>query len=220
MKALSTETQRRRRRRSVRACGERCGWDGITLCHIIIHNVVLRVLASRSGLRACVPHCLRAFFLLPLDGCWWFAADVVDDAVYASHFVDDAAADASEDVVRNASPVGGHEVLGFDGADGDGAFVGTAIAHHAHALHGQKHGKNLACAAIEICGDDLFKQNLIGIAQDREFVARDFSEHANGKAWAWEGVAPDERIGKAEYVSKLADFIFKELAQGLDELET
>ena len=52
---------------------------------------------------------------LPFDGSRRFASDVVDDAVDAADFVDNAAADALEDVVGQRGPVGGHTVFRMHG---------------------------------------------------------------------------------------------------------
>ena len=72
--------------------------------------------------------------LLPLDGCRGFAGDVEADAVDAFDFVGDAAGDTLKDFVRQLDPVGGHAVLGFDGAQGDGVIVGALVAHDTNAL--------------------------------------------------------------------------------------
>ena len=52
----------------------------------------------------------RGLYLFPLDGGGGFAGDIVDDAVDAADFVDDAGGDAVEHVIRDARPVRGHEV--------------------------------------------------------------------------------------------------------------
>jgi hypothetical protein len=40
------------------------------------------------------------YYSFPLYGGWWFAGDVVDHAVDTGYFVNDAAGDASHEVVR------------------------------------------------------------------------------------------------------------------------
>ena len=40
------------------------------------------------------------------------------------HFVDDAGGDRRDGIIGNASPVGGHEVVGGDGAQGDRVSAG------------------------------------------------------------------------------------------------
>ena len=58
-----------------------------------------------------VPHFLP---LLPLNGCWRLAADVVDHPIDAGHFVDDTVGNAGQEVVWQASPVGGHKIPATD----------------------------------------------------------------------------------------------------------
>ena len=65
------------------------------------------------------------------------------------HLVDDPRRDAGQEIVGQAAPVGGHEVLGLDGADGHDVGVGAAVAHHAHALHRQEHGEGLGGLAVQ-----------------------------------------------------------------------
>ncbi len=44
----------------------------------------------------------------------------------------------------DARPVGGHEIVGDDRADGAGLLVGTLVAHHAHRADGKQDRKCLA----------------------------------------------------------------------------
>src|SRR5688572_4195569 len=87
--------------------------------------------------------------LLPFDRGGGLGADVVDDAVYALDFVDDAGADAGQHFVGEAAPVGRHEVVGIHAANGDHVFVGAGVSHHAHALHGKQDGESLGRVAVE-----------------------------------------------------------------------
>src|SRR6185295_6701557 len=63
--------------------------------------------------------------LLPLDGGRGLARHVVHHPVDAAHLVDDAGRDPGQEVVRQAGPVGGHEVVGGHGAQGADVFVGA-----------------------------------------------------------------------------------------------
>ena len=71
------------------------------------------------------------FFSFPLHRCGGLAGDVVDNSVDALDLVDDAAADLVEQLVGDAGPVGGHEVLGRHSAQRKHAVVAAAIAHDA-----------------------------------------------------------------------------------------
>ena len=69
--------------------------------------------------------------LFPLNRRRGFGGDVVEDAVDAGDGVDDAGADAVEDVVGYAGPVGGHKVGGGDAPECQCVVVGPAVAHYA-----------------------------------------------------------------------------------------
>src|SRR6266511_1726493 len=69
--------------------------------------------------------------LLPLDGRRRLGRDVIDHPVDTFDFVDDARRDPREQVVWQASPVGGHTVARKNGPYGDGFLVGTPISHDA-----------------------------------------------------------------------------------------
>ena len=76
------------------------------------------------------PDFLR-FGSFPLNGCRGFAGDIVDDAVDAADLIDDAGRDAVEDIVRDARPIGRHEVGGRDAAQRQriDVLVGAVLAH-------------------------------------------------------------------------------------------
>ena len=158
-------------------------------------------------------------WLFPLDRRRRFAGDVVDDPVDARHLVDDAGADAGKQVVGQACPVGGHEVFGCYGADGDGVVVGAPVAHDADALDRQQHGKDLAGGAVEVGGIDLVEEDLVAQTQGVEALAGYLAEDAHGEAWAWEGVAPDDFFGQAEDLAEFAYFVLEEVSEWFDELE-
>ena len=47
----------------------------------------------------------------PLNRCWWLARHIIDHAVDAAHFVDDAVAYLAQQRVWQLGPVRSHEVL-------------------------------------------------------------------------------------------------------------
>src|SRR5215510_11827437 len=57
--------------------------------------------------------------LLPFNRRRWLGRNVVDDAVDAAHFVDNARRDGRQEIVRQSRPVGRHPVEALDGADRD-----------------------------------------------------------------------------------------------------
>src|SRR5437773_9012792 len=92
---------------------------------------------------------------LPLDRARRLGRHVVYDSVDAAHFVDQAAGDVIEEVVRHAVPVRGHEISSGDGADGDDVLVRALIAHHADASDGEEDGEGLGDVTIEAGAADL-----------------------------------------------------------------
>ena len=63
--------------------------------------------------------------LFPLNGSRGLACDVVHDSVDMSDLVDNAVGGGFKNVVGNPRPVGGHEVDGVHGAEGDGVIIGS-----------------------------------------------------------------------------------------------
>src|SRR6476659_7028295 len=82
---------------------------------------------TRRGDRSRVSRALAFTRSLPLDRRRRLAGDVVDDAVDPGDLVDDAVGDAAEELVGERAPVGGHEVVGVDGAESDDALVGAVV---------------------------------------------------------------------------------------------
>ena len=110
---------------------------------------------------------------LPLDRCGRFGADIVDDAVDAGNFVDDARRDSGEDVVRETAPFGGHEVDCRDGAHDDRVLIRPRVPHDADAPHREQHGKRLRRLAIESDGDNLVDDDRVRLAQTvKSFLRR------------------------------------------------
>ena len=119
----------------------------------------------------------------------------------------------------DSRPVGGHEIGGVHAAEGDHVLIAAAVAHHADGFHRENGGEGLGGAAIEVLGNDFFEEDFVGIPQNGEAVFGDFAEAADGEAGAGEGVSPDDFLGQAELQAELADFVFEQVAQRLDEVE-
>ena len=116
-------------------------------------------------------------------------------------------------------PVGGHEVLALDGADGDDAVVAAGVAHHADGADRQQHGEDLGGLAVEVVGDEFFQHDLVGVAEHVEPLGRDVADDADREAGAGERVTPDDVLGQAERFADLADLVLEQVAERLDELE-
>ena len=116
-------------------------------------------------------------------------------------------------------PVGGHEVVGVDAADGEGVVVGAGVAHDADALHRQQHGEGLRRAAIEAGRLDFADDDRVGLAQRVEPLLGDFAEAADREAGAGERMPPDDVFRQAELQAEPADFVFEQIAQRFDQFE-
>ena len=67
----------------------------------------------------------RAAFSFPFNRAGGFGADVIDDAVDAFDFVDDAVGNFTEQVVGQVHPVGGHAVGAVHRSHGDDVLIGS-----------------------------------------------------------------------------------------------
>ncbi len=70
--------------------------------------------------------------LLPFDGGRWLARNIIHHAVYSVYFVDNAVRDPRQQVMGQARPVSGHEILGRYGPDRRGFLIGPLVTHDAH----------------------------------------------------------------------------------------
>lgn len=86
----------------------------------------------------------KSCLLLKFNRRWGFGGAVVEDAVYAFDFVDDAVGDGLKEGPREGGAFGGHEVGGKDGPEGDGVVVSAAIAHDADRAQVGEGGEVLA----------------------------------------------------------------------------
>jgi len=157
--------------------------------------------------------------LLPFDGAGGLGGDVVDHAVDAADFVHDAVGDALEDLGGKLDPVGGHAVFRVHGADAGGVGVGALVAHHAHAHDRQQHREALPDFVVEAGGLDFGDYDFVGFLKQGHAFRGDFAEDAHGESRAREGLAAEDLFGHGEVAADAADFVFEEVAQGLDELE-
>mgnify|MGYP006883042045 CR=1 FL=1 len=122
------------------------------------------------------------FFSFPLDGCGGFTGDIVDDAVDAAHFVDDADRHAVEDVIGDSRPVGGHEVGRCDAAQRQRVIVRPSVAHDADGAHGGEDREILVHLAVEAGFGHLVAEDEVRLAQRVEFFLCNVADDADGKS--------------------------------------
>src|ERR1035438_2001583 len=156
---------------------------------------------------------------LPLDRAGRLRRDVVDDAVHAAHLAHDAAGSAVEEIVRQAGPVGGHEVFGRDRPQRDSALVGTAVAHDAYALHGQQHRERLRGPLVEAARTQLLEKDRVGLLQDPHALLCDLTGDAHGEAGARERMAREHLLRNTELLAEASHLVLEELAERLEQAE-
>lgn len=149
--------------------------------------------------------------LLPLDGGGWLGGDVVGDSGDTVDLVDDSGGDLLEEAVLEWVPVGGHEVGGLDGSEGDDLLVGALVAHDTDRLDGQQAGEGLGDLVVEARVADLLDVDGVGVSGDGDLGLGDLTEDTDGEAWAWEWVSPDELVGDAEQLTKVSDLVLEQL---------
>jgi hypothetical protein len=121
--------------------------------------------------------------------------------------------------VRQLGPVRGHEVLRFDGAQGDDVFVGPAVAHDADRLDRQEDGEGLAGLLVPAGGTQLVDEDGVGAAQQVGELGLHLAEDAHAQAGAGEGVAVDHVMRQAEGDAEFAHFVLEQFAQRFEQLE-
>ena len=77
-----------------------------------------------------------------------------------------------DEVVGQAGPVGGHRVVGGDGADRDRVAVRARVALHADRADRGQHRERLPELAVEAGPADLLLQDRVGLAQRLEPLLR------------------------------------------------
>src|SRR5207253_3059989 len=148
----------------------------------------------------------------PFDRRGRLARDVVDHAVDARYFVDDARRDSLQDVIIQPRPVGGHAVFARYRPNGNHVCVRPAVAHDADALQRRQHREVLPRLFAGTAGD-FFARDRVGAAQDGQALIGDLAQHTNGEAGAREGLARNDRVGQAELAAQGAHFVFEQKAQ-------
>lgn len=155
------------------------------------------------------PSLVKPTNLLPLNSCRRLAADVVDYAVDAFYAVDDVVGDASEQIVGEVCPVGGHPIYRGYGAEGTGEFIGTLIAHYAHALHGEEDSACLPHFFIHAAIAQVLDVDSISLLQHFHFFLAHSTEDADAETGAREWVATDEDIINTQFATYTANFVFE-----------
>ena len=156
-------------------------------------------------------------YLFPLDTGRGFGRHVQDDAAGVGHFVDDAGGGGGDEVIGEARPVGGHEIVGGDGTEGDGVIIGAFVTHDAHAVYAGEDGEVLVHLTLQARLGDFLPEDGVAFAHDFHLFGGHLADDADGQAGAGEGLPPDQFLRQAEGFAQSAHFVLKEHAQGLDQ---
>ena len=122
--------------------------------------------------------------------------------------------------------MGGHEIAGHHGAQGNDVFVGTTVAHHANTLDRQEDGKGLAGQVVPALADvgssagagshialgsvrraQFIDEDGVGTLQQMCRLQRYLAKNAHTEARPGEGVAIDHLARQAERDAEFADFV-------------
>lgn len=99
-------------------------------------------------------------------------------------------------------------------------YITRRTHHDTNGLAGIQGGVSLGNLIIQTRFTDHGDEDVIGSSGDIDTLRGDFAQDTDGDARAGEGVSHDEFVGDAEFATKGSDFVFEELAEGLDELHS
>src|ERR1700712_3104187 len=155
----------------------------------------------------------------PLNRRWRLARHVVGDAGDAFDLVDDAPADGFQQFVRQVRPTCGHEVDGFDGAQGHDPGVTTAITYHAHRFHRLEHHERLADLVVPVGLAQFFDEDVVGTTQQVGVFLFHFAKDAHAQTRTRERVTVDHVVRQAQFQAQTTDFVLEQFAQRLDQFQ-
>ena len=127
--------------------------------------------------------------------------------------------DGGQDVVGDAGPVGGHEVVGGDCADGQEVVIGAVVAHDAHGADAGEDAEELGHLALIAVLRHLIPEHPVGLLEDFHLLGGDLTDDAHAQTGTREGLPPDQLMGNAQLLAYPADLILEEAAQGLDDIQ-
>ena len=116
-------------------------------------------------------------------------------------------------------PVGGHAVGRGHGTQCDAALVGSLVAHHADALHGEQDSPRLPHLVVKPGIAQGVDVDFVHVLQDSDLFGRDVAQDTDRKAGPREGMAPDELLGDPERPTDTAHLVLEEQAQRFDDPE-
>ncbi len=134
------------------------------------------------------------------------------------NLVDNAGGDPGDQIVGEAGPVGGHEIVRGDGAKRDRIVIGAFVAHDTDALDAGQDGEILIHMAAQPRGGDLLPEDGVAFPHDFSFLRSDLPDDPDGDSGTGEGLAPDEFSRQAQGFAQGTDLVLEQHAQRFDEL--
>ena len=110
-----------------------------------------------------------------------FARQVIEYAVHAADFFDDAGHDRIENFVRNPRGIGRHEVGRGDRTDDAGIIIRSFIAHAADGAHVGEGCEVLVRISVETGLCHLLAEDRIGILYETNLLGSDFTNDTDRK---------------------------------------
>ena len=156
--------------------------------------------------------------LFEFDGSRRFARKIVEYAVYALYFVDDAVHALLEYFERDVRHFCGHEIVGFDSTQYDGIVVGTEVTHDADGADVRERCEVLVDLTIETGLRDLLAVDGIGILYDAHLLWGYFTDDTYAETRARERLTVYEILRQSELETDTTNLILEEEAQRLDDL--
>ena len=127
--------------------------------------------------------------------------------LYLAH---DAAADLIQQLIGQAGPRSGHEVLRLHRPQGQRIVVGALVTHDTHAADAGQHGKVLTGGTVQSRQSHLLPEDGIGIPQDLQFLIGDLTDDTDGQTGAGEGLAPHQLLRQAQLDAQLPHLVLEQ----------
>src|SRR6267143_2181027 len=155
--------------------------------------------------------------LFPLDRAWGFGADIVNHPRHAVYFVYDAGGDTFQYFPGQPDPVRRHGVIGFHHSHRHGQPVGSPVAHHPHAPHGEKHRKCLPHLVIQPGTANLLNHDCVSLPESYQMWTGDFPKQPDGQPRPRKRVFHQDFFRQAQLLANPANLVLKEVPQRLDQ---
>ena len=153
---------------------------------------------------------MPSIFLFPLNRRRRLACYIIHHPVHAGDLVYDAGADAVEDVVGDAGPVGGHKVRGCDAPEGQGVVICPAVAHDAHGAHVRQDREILVHRLLKVGLRYLVPEDEVGLAEGVQLLLRDVANDPYCKPRPRERLAHDQILRQAQLPAQRPDLVLEE----------